>query len=966
MTSLVQRSMAAGEVSPRMGARSDVSKYQSGMRTMRNFQVTREGSAMNRGGLEFICPRIGFGSTAVRLIGFVFNNAQSYMLVFQDLKLFFIRDGFPILETAVGIAAVTQANPPVVNTGGPAHGYTTGDLIYVTGATGMTEINGRFFTVTVIDATHYSLGEEAGVNGTAYGAYGAGASSSRIYSLVSPYTAAQLPGIRFIQSGDVMTLSHNLQPVYNLSRIADASWTLAAVTFAPSISGPVNGSLTGTAGATTVRYKVTSVKVDTLEESYAGLGPAHAVTQVDLLGTSSPYRVTCPAHGFITGDRISIVGSPLAVLTGNFYIITKTGANTFTLNGTNDGGIVGSSLGGNAYNTAISNAALIFPSVANPATITWTEVTGALQYNIYREINGIFGFVGSAVSASFIDQGYSVDPLSTPPVEFTPFAGVGNYPRAVGYYQQRLIGGGSDLAPESNRVSRSSLFYNFTQSNPIQDDDGFAFTVASNQVNAVQHYVEMDRLWIFTQGAEFTIEGNDAGTLTPFAIAARKRSENGISDVRPLVIGQAIVYVQVGSRLPNVFDQGNVVYEISSGQTFGAFNSRDLTVFSSHLFESYSVADWSYSAKPNNIVWAVRSDGTLLGMTYILSQDVLGWHRHDTGAGDLFKNVACIPEGKESATYAVVNRANVNGQTRAYVERIASRVVSVIDDAKIADSFRTFDSLTVQNATPAFTYTLHYDDDAAYPDAWYLVPAGGAPAFTLGDSTLGNVIALHLTDGTRILCRLQLIVSVGQALVAVSGSNGQWVDGRTGAPNDGLDADGVADGTVAFPKTLPYTTSAWSLGASVITGMWHLNGRSVYALADGNPEGPYTVTNGAVTLAQQASKAHIGLQIIADLVTLPPDDPQGQTLFDKRKTVAKISALIAETDQIKIGIDSNHLNPWNVKNFYGETTGGRLRAGVVVVPCQARTDYGGTVMIRQDLPVPATILALIPTLVAGS
>ena len=35
--------------------------------------------------------------------------------------------------------------------------------------------------------------------------------------------------------------------------------------------------------------------------------------------------------------------------------------------------------------------------------------------------------------------------------------------------------------------------------------------------------------------------------------------------------------------------------------------------------------------KNDSIYWAVRTDGTLLGMTYQREEDIIAWHRHILG-----------------------------------------------------------------------------------------------------------------------------------------------------------------------------------------------------------------------------------------------------------------------------------------------------------------------------------------------
>lgn len=86
-------------------------------------------------------------------------------------NIYKINIGLTCIATAKAITGATQANPVALTVVG--HGYTTGQVKQVVGAGGMTQINDRFFSVTVVDADHITLD---GTDGTAFGAWTAGGS----------------------------------------------------------------------------------------------------------------------------------------------------------------------------------------------------------------------------------------------------------------------------------------------------------------------------------------------------------------------------------------------------------------------------------------------------------------------------------------------------------------------------------------------------------------------------------------------------------------------------------------------------------------------------------------------------------------------------------------------------------------------------------------------------------------------
>jgi len=74
-----------------------------------------------------------------------------------------------VIDSSQNIEGVTQANPAVVTE--TAHGFTTGDIVSLSGIVGMTNLNGRIFTITVLTADTFELDDE---DSTGYDAWVSG------------------------------------------------------------------------------------------------------------------------------------------------------------------------------------------------------------------------------------------------------------------------------------------------------------------------------------------------------------------------------------------------------------------------------------------------------------------------------------------------------------------------------------------------------------------------------------------------------------------------------------------------------------------------------------------------------------------------------------------------------------------------------------------------------------------------
>lgn len=87
---------------------------------------------------------------------------------FQDSRMQ-VLVGWSADSPSDSVSAITKANPAVVTS--TAHGRTTGEVIRINGALGMTEVNGEPYAIQKNDANAYQL---LGVNSTDYGAYTGG------------------------------------------------------------------------------------------------------------------------------------------------------------------------------------------------------------------------------------------------------------------------------------------------------------------------------------------------------------------------------------------------------------------------------------------------------------------------------------------------------------------------------------------------------------------------------------------------------------------------------------------------------------------------------------------------------------------------------------------------------------------------------------------------------------------------
>lgn len=854
MSVLVQRSFSGGEIAPSLYARVDTVKYSTGLRTCRNFFIMRHGGASNRAATTFI-GEVKNSAKTVRLIPFIFNNDQTYVLEFGDLYMRVIRNGAQQTLAAQAITNITNASPAVLTYSG-ADTYSNGDEVYLSGVVGNMAnfVNNRNFKVvnvsTVANTFELDYMDGTNVDSTGFGSYTSGGTIEEVYTIVTPYVEADLAELQFVQSADVVTLVHPNYAPMDLSRLGHTSWTLAATSFNPIQQGPNITSITGTAGAIPFTYKVSAINQDNFEESIP---------------------------------------------------------------------------------SSLTSAGLTEASTANPHTITWTAASGANEYNVYKELNGVPGFIGVAIGTTFVNTGISPDTTNTPPTERDVFDSTNNYPSTVTYFQQRRMFANTNNDPEKVWASRSGHFTNFTTSAPLQDDDSITFSLAGRQVNEVKHLIDVGNLLSLTSGGEWSINGNSAGILTPTDINPKQYSYNGASSIYPLVIGGNALYIQ---------SRGSIVRDLSFDYQSDGYRGSDLTIYSAHLFDGYTIFDWAYQQIPHSIVWMARGDGTLIGLTYVREQQMIAWHRHDFDG--YVENVCSVPEGDEDAVYLVINRTVDEREVR-YIERMATRRVDDIVNYRGMDCSLSYDG---RNTNDSHTMTLS-GSGWLYTDTLTLT---SSTAF-FKSSDIGNQIFLYGDDSTLIRFTINGFTSTTVV---------------TGKPH----------------KTVPINMratamNAWTRAVDEVTGLWHLEGKAVsvygdsFVVASPNNESydVRTVADGKILLDKPYGVIHIGLPITADIETLDIDMPQGETLSDKKKLINKVVLYLEKSRGGWMGgqpPDDDSVDPLQnlveikVRETENYDEPVRLLTETIDVNILSQWNSNGRIFIRQVDPLPISILAVAP------
>lgn len=727
------RSFAGGEITPELAGRLDLVKHQTGLALCRNFVTLPHGPAARRPGTEFIA-QVKDSTRKTRVIPFTFSADQTAVLEIGHEYIRVHINGGALLEVNQTITLIA-ANVVTVT----AHGYVAGDWIYIGGA---------FYIVSSATTDTFTVTDLAGNTGAP-----AGTIAARVVTIVTPYQEADLFDIHYAQSADVVTLTHPGYATRELSRLSAVSWALSEVSFEPPAAVPTAVTATPTVAVSTnltqAKYVVTAVGDDGVTETLPS-ATATATNNLTLAGNFNTiswtavngysrynvYKLRGGVYGYI-GQVTPTAGASAAIATATpyqdigFFKYGRVRVTATTSHGlaTGDSVFVDGTGYFDGVFTVIRESATVF-TYAKVTVFSFEVTTG----NTY------------VPTLSLVDDNVQADTTQSPPENIVSLnKGIGDYPSTTVYHEQRRWFAGTQAQPQALWATRTGTDDNLTSSIPSREADGMQLRVASSQYNQIRHLVALSDLLALTAGGEFRIFADGAPAITPTSVSVKPQGYSGASNVQPVVTAGTVMYVQA---------QGSRIRELSYSWEASSYRTTDASIMAPHRFNYHTITDLAFSRTPDPILWAVRDDGLLLGMTYVPDQQVYGWHAHDTDGQ--FESVTVVPEGNEDVLYAIVKR-EIGTRSVRYLERLGTRYFSKLAYANFVDcgaSFTTEQSLTDVTFTEVSSTDMVSFDPLANENSLFHIAE-------VGD----NVWAFDVTQDFTI--RLTIMNKIGEVLQTV-------------------------------------------------------------------------------------------------------------------------------------------------------------------------------------------------------
>lgn len=149
---------------------------------------------------------------------------------------------------------------------------------------------------------------------------------------------------------------------------------------------------------------------------------------------------------------------------------------------------------------------------------------------------------------------------------------------------------------------------------------------------------------------------------------------------------------------------------------------------------------------------------------------------------------------------------------------------------------------------------------------------------------------------------------------------------------------------------------------SSLSGLNHLEGETIQVLADGAVLPDVEVTAGSVTISNPSAVIHFGYNKSADLKMLRIEAGAADgTALGKTRRIHRVGLQMHRSLGLKIGFDFDALDTITFRNSSVPLNQPpELFTGILSQNVAANYDFDNQICIRQDQPLPSTILSIMP------
>ena len=531
------------------------------------------------------------------------------------------------------------------------------------------------------------------------------------------------------------------------------------------------------------------------------------------------------------------------------------------------------------------------------------------------------------------------------------FSKKNGFPKSVSIYDNRLVFAGTNKNPNTLWISAIDDLNNFNLGS--LDTNAIKITLSSLTQNDIQWLCSARNLVIGTSANEWSLgSGNQNIPITPTEFNLKRRSQYGSSQLQGLLVNSAVLFLM---------RQNKKIREWYLQENQEDYLASDLAYIAEHI-TGEGIVQMAVQTQPTTIIWMVRNDGVLVGLTYERETKTFAWHRH-TFEGTV-ESVSVLPTASdEDKVFLSIKRPDVEERDIVQLDKQNWGTDYTTEYSGL--DFYTKTS-TPENVfpNPTFSDSSQWVEGSGWTIANGKATCDGTDNARLSENIPYGEVPLNKTVRIKFD-----IVEYTSGLIAPV----------VGAYNVGSNFSGIGTYTEDILCDSPNTTDKFEFMSrdgngfvgsidnvesfiltEEIENLDHLEGKNVTVVDGGTKlSSTYTVTSGSITIPPTGNNVYAGLPYTSTLAPLYLD---ANGSMGSKKSVPHAVIRFKDTLKAKVGQKESETYGENDASVLDEV---KFKSSTVLnnedaeVWLSNANEFLQTIYVVQDEPSPCTVLAMV-------
>lgn len=783
----------------------------------------------------------------------------------------------------------------------------------------------------------------------------------------TPYVEADLARLKLVQSGDVVTITHRNYDPLELKRYANTDWRLEEIPRATTLRMWSSQSTYAAGDLVRDGQLIGFGTYRSLQDGNTGHNPSSSATWWQNLYDENDATERPLADAMFKG----VLDTPVTGVTQTApdtahpsrewqWVVSPVWA---------DGSesLPGPILEPDSLTSSDSRKVCLFTDM--PVTIIWNHIAGAIGYRVYRGRNGVFGLVSAATSDSYLADDPGMCQFEDEGIvpDFAQAPRIGTWPFTARPWQQGAAYRVGDLVVANGNVYRCILAGTsaFTGAGPSGTTSDVTDGATAAWAKATAYTAGQ---FVYSNGNTYectSTHNSGAATVGPwgsgwYAVVRNAWKYDGLDRWSYRGPGQACHWAFVESATtwhdarPDVATYfGGRLYYAKLGRIQGSAVNDYANFDVSSPSRADEAVDYTLASRRLEEIRALVGLDVLVPLTASSEWSVRGAGREEAITPTSILARVGSEHGSSWLDPIVV------GDSILYVTAKGSRVRELqFDDARgrYVGADLTIYSKHLFAGRTIVDWT-HQEDPHSV--VWVVLDDGQLLSLTYVPEQKVWAWTRHSTQGAvENVCAIPEGNEDAVYLVVrrtVGGATKRFIERMASRSVDEAD-----------PATWIFLDCALAYDAapaSTFSGLSHLEGLEVMALADGYVTGPYTVAAGVITLDASdfpdgASKVLVGLAYDQELEPLDFIGPTPD-VRSRLKAVEKVLVEVEATrGSIEVGEDFDEMAVWDQREVADEYGAIPLETTTIELIPSSTWARAGRVAIRNSDPLPVTVLSV--------